>query len=491
MASAGPRRVADAPESAIGNGAVTGALHPETASYDRAAMSRRVLLGSLLVVCTGFAAFALAHMFPPAPYGLADDWRVFYAAAQVIAHGGNPYDAATIHAAEQTAQHYASVQPSLDDFADLPIVGLFLRAFSWLPYWWSYAVFTALGMVVAGASLRLWMRELGWPSAGLWVLGALCSWPLLVGALSGQFDLLLLGATVTALLLMRRDRPWLSGLCMAAVLLKPHILWPLPLLLATSWVGDMPQLRRFALSAGGVLVAGTVAGFLLVPHSGSFFAHLLNFESTVTAVQPDLAGIPGLVAHLPHGALLGDGIAVVGVAGVLALAVASIRQPALRALPADRRHLIPLVGLAFWLACTPYAHPNDDVLLFPLLIAVVGEAGRRLDPRWLEVGMIMSLALIGCFVGAPVVGAVLVVLSFVGWAWWWRRIPGPAAASVALAAVVLLPDIWPFHVVPVSLTPIAVTLVFVAGGLELRGLLGVPTAAAPLPAAAPAGVPSS
>ena len=181
----------------------------------------------------------------------------------------------------------------------------------------------------------------------------------------------------------------------------------------------------------------------------------------------------------------------VGVAGVLALAVASIRQPALRALPADRRHLIPLVGLAFWLACTPYAHPNDDVLLFPLLIAVVGEAGRRLDPRWLEVGMIMSLALIGCFVGAPVVGAVLVVLGFAGWAWWWRRIPGSAAASVALAAVVLLPDIWPFHVVPVSLTPIAVTLVFVAGGLELRGLLGVPTAAAPLPAAAPAGVPSS
>jgi hypothetical protein len=132
------------------------------------------------------------------------------------------------------------------------------------------------------------------------------------------------------------------------------------------------------------------------------------------------------------------------------------------------------VGLAFWLACTPYAHPNDDVLLFPLLAATVGESGRRLDSRWIEVGVIGSLALIACFVEAPVVGAVLLVLGAAGWVWGWRRISGQAAASLALAAVVLLPDIWPLHVVPVSLTPIAVTLVFIAGALELRRVLSVP-----------------
>ena len=84
-------------------------------------------------------------------------------------------------------------------------------------------------------------------------------------------------------------------------------------------------------------------------------------------------------------------------------------------------------------------------------------------------------------------GAVLLVLGFAGWAWWWRRITGQAAASFAMAAVVLLPDIWPQHVVPVSLTPIAVTLVFSAGALELRRVLGGAHRAAPLPAAAPAG----
>jgi hypothetical protein len=439
-----------------------------------AAMSRRLVLSCLLAVCVGFAAFALVHIFPPAAYGLADDWRVFYAAAQVVAHGGNPYSPATMHVAEQMAQHYSAVQPSLDDFTDLPIVGLFLRAFSWLPYWWSYAVFTVLGLVVAGSSLRLWISELGWPRRGLWVLGALCSWPLLVGVLSGQFDLFLLGATICALVLMRRDRPWLAGLCMAAVLLKPHILWPLPILLGVAWINDARRVQQFALSTCGILAAGTAAGFVWVAHAGSFFAHLLSFESTVTSVQPDLAGIPGLVAHLPHGTPLGDGIAVVGVAGVLVLAVAGIRHPALRALPDDHRYLIPLVGLAFWLACTPYAHPNDDVLLFPLLAAAVGESGRRLDPRWMEVGVIGSLALMACFVEAPVAGAVLLVLGAVGCACWWRRISGQAAASSAMAAVVLLPDIWPLHVVPVSLTPIAVTLVFIAGALELRRVLSVP-----------------
>jgi hypothetical protein len=436
-------------------------------------MSRRLVLICLLVVCAGFATFAVVHMFPPSPYGLADDWRVFYAAAQVSARGGNPYSPTTMHVAEQMIQHYSAVQPSLDYFADLPIVGLFLRAFSWLPYWWSYAVFTALGLLVAAASLRLWLSELGWRRSGLWVLGALCSWPLLVGVLSGQFDLLLLGATIGGLVLMRRDRPWLAGLCMAAVLLKPHILWPLPILLGVAWVDDVPRFERFALSAGCVLAAGTVAGFVCVPHAGSFLTHLLSFQSTVTSTQPDLAGIPGLVAHLPHGALLGDGIAAVGIAGVLALAVAAMRHPALRSLPADRRYLIPLVGLAFWLACTPYAHPNDDVVLLPLLAAAVGERGRRLDPIWLEVGVIGSLALIVCFVEAPALGIALLALGMVGWAWWWRRISGQAAASFALVAVVLLPDIWPLHVVPVSLTPIAVTLVFIAGALELRRVLSV------------------
>ena len=96
-------------------------------------MRARLLLGVLFAFVAAFAVFAVAHIFPPEPYGLADDWRVFYAAAQLAQHGASPYDAASIHAAEQAAQHYATVQPSLDDFTDLPLVAVLLRAVTWLP----------------------------------------------------------------------------------------------------------------------------------------------------------------------------------------------------------------------------------------------------------------------------------------------------------------------------------------------------------------------
>ncbi len=394
---------------------------------------RRLLLGFLLVVTAGFAAFALAHMFPPAPYGLADDWRVFYAAAQLIAQGGNPYNSATMHVAEQAAQHYASVQPSLDDFTDLPVVGLVLRAFTWLPYWWSYAVFTAIGMAVAGLAMWAWVRELGWSRVGVWLAAALLSWPLLLGVFAGQFDLLMLGGLVASLILMRRNAPWLAGLCMAVVLLKPHILWPLPLLLGAAWVADPPRLKRFAVSAAAVLVGGAVAGFALVPDAADFFPHVLSFDSRVTSGQPDLSGLPGLFAHLPQGALIGDVIALAGALGVIGLAVLAVRDPRLRSLAAQQRSVIPLAGLALWLACTPYAHPNDDVLLLPLLAMAIGERGRNLDERWLQLGIIGSLALIFAFISAP-------ALAPRSWSpRWWRWQPCATGSPPAPSP----PSRWP------------------------------------------------
>ncbi len=429
------------------------------------------MLGFLLTVTAGFAAFALGHMFPPAPYGLADDWRVFYAAAQVISQGGNPYDSTIMHVAEQAAQHYASVQPSLDDFTDLPVVGLALRAFTWLPYWWSYAVFTGTGIAVAGLALWAWLRELGWSRAGLWLVAALLSWPLLLGVFAGQFDLLMLGGLVASLILMRRDAPWLAGLCMAVVLLKPHILWPLPLLLGAAWVADPQRLWRFAAAATLVLVGGAGAGFVLVAHSADFFPHVLGFDSRVTSGQPDLSGIPGLFAHLPQGALIGDVVAIAGALGVFGLALLAVRDPRLRGLAAPQRSLIPLAGLALWLACTPYAHPNDDVLLFPLLAMVVAERARNLDPRWLQLGIIGSLALIVAFITAPAIGAALLVAAAVMLAALRHRIAEGSVAALALTTLVLLPDVWPFHLVAVSPTPVAVSLVALAGLLELRARL--------------------
>ena len=444
------------------------------APYDRRVRLRRLILGGLLVFTLAFAAFAVEHMFPPQPYGIADDWRVFYAASVVVQHGGNPYDSATIHAAEQTAQHYAHVQPSLDDFTDLPVTALVLRAVTWLPYWWSYAVFTALGAAIAAAVLWVWMREAGWTTRAVWLIGAMASWPVLLGVFSGQFDFLLLGGTIGSLLLMRRDRPLAAGLCMAAVLLKPHLLWPLPVLLFTVWLVEPRRAWRFAASTVAVLAAGTLAGFLLVPQSAGFLGHVLGFGSRVGTDQPDLAGLPGMVLHLPGGAAIALVIAAAGIAGVFGVAIAAARSDRLRVVDPADRVLVPLTGLALWLAFTPYAHPNDDVLLFPLLALLLGRNARDAGGQALAYGVIAAVAVASAFVAAPALGYAVVLAGASGLLLSWRRLTPQGVAAAALAALVILPVIWPFHVLQVPVTPVAVALMALAGVLALRKMLSGP-----------------
>jgi hypothetical protein len=440
--------------------------------YDRCVRLRRLLLGGLLVFTLGFAVFALQHMLPPQPYGLADDWRVFYAAATVVQHGGNPYDASTIHAAEQAAQHYPSVQPSLDDFTDLPVVALLLRAVTWLPYWASFTVFTLAGAAAALIALAAWLRDSGWTRPALWLVAAMCSWVMLLGFFSGQFDALLLAGGVGGVLFMRRGRPWAAGLCMVVVLLKPHLLWPLPLLLFAVSLPDRRRAWPFAAAAAGVIGGGAALGFLTVPGSAGFFGHLLGFGSRVGAVQPDLSGLPGMLLHLPGGSVAGTVLAAVGAAAVVILAGAAVRAPRLRCLDERQRTLIPLAGLALWLAAAPYAHPNDDVLLFPLLALLIGADGRELRGRPLAAGLVATLVVAAAFITAPAAGylvlaggACLLVLRR-------RSLTASAVATAALVAIAVLPAVWPFHVLAVPVTPVAVTVVAVAALMKLRDVRG-------------------
>jgi Glycosyltransferase family 87 len=437
----------------------------------RTEQHRRLVLGGLGVFIIAFAAFALAHILPPAPYGLADDWRVFYGAAHAVQQGGNPYDVATIHAAEQAAQHYPHVQRSLDDFTDLPIVAVLLRAVTWLPYWSSFAAFTMLGLLAAGVALLAWVRELGWRRPAPWLIAALCSWPMLLGFFSGQFDALLLAGLVAGLLFMRRDKPVLAGLCMVVVLFKPHLLWPVPVLLFAAWLPARKRRLRFAAATAAVLLGGGIAGFLLVPGATSFFQHAFGFGSRIGSVQPDLAGLPGLVNALPGHTLLAAAIAIAGAVLVLSLATFSPRIHWLRALPDRSKPLVPLVGLAVWLACTPYAHPNDDVLLLPLLALVVGAEGEQLDVRWLQPAVLACVVTVAAFLAAPAVGYAALLLGVTLLVALRRRVTPDAMAALALVAFALLPVVWPFHVLAVSLTPVAVTLAAFAGIMRWRSVV--------------------
>lgn len=426
----------------------------------------RLALGILVVVVVCFAAFATSRMFPPQPYGLADDWRVFYAAASVVHHGGSPYDPALIHPAEQAADHYPSVQPSLDDYVNLPIVAWLLQPITALPFWVSYAVAALLGLAAAGVAMHAWLRRWGWRDPVRWTLVALLSWPALLGVFSGQFDLLLLAMLVAGLMWSFRRHPGAAGaVCMGAALIKPHVLWPLPVLLIASQLPERRAFLRCGLSAAATAVACVAGGELLMPGTTrAFLSHLLTFGGRISSVQPDLSGLPGLVAHLPAGPLLGAAVTGCGAIITLGFACFWALSRRARSLPPDLRMALGVgAGLAIWLAATPYAHPNDDVLLFPLLALVLGPGAAAISERHLSVALAGCLALIAAFVLTPVLGVVLVV-AIAATVWQRRTATGHSGlAAASLNGLALLPMVWPFHVLPVSLTPLAVLVAAVAG----------------------------
>lgn len=422
-----------------------------------------------------FAVFALPHFLPPSAYGLADDWRVFYAAARLAHQGGNPYNQTAIQAMEQVVQWYRHLQPPLDNFAYLPVVAWLLTPATLLPFWASFAVFSSLGAVAAVVALHAWLREAGWERTGLWLIGAMASWVMLLGFASGQFDALLLAGLVASLVLMRRDLPWLAGACMVIVLIKPHLLWPLPLLLFAVWTPVWPRAWRFAAATLLVALCGALVSILLVPAGGDFFAHALSFAGNVASAQPDLSGVPGLLLPIPGGGVMGDGVAVAGAVLVAGMVWACFTSRPLRRLGDAERAVVPLIGLAVWLACVPYAHPNDDVMLFPLLIVLVGVRGRGLDARWLMMAVIGCLAVTAAFLVSFTLGDAFLAIGVVAWILLRAHVPRQAVVSMALVAMTLLPAVWPFHLVEVSLTPIAVALTAMSGaGWLLERMRGTP-----------------
>jgi hypothetical protein len=434
----------------------------------------RLALGILAMLVLCFAVFSASRMFPPQSYGLADDWRVFYAAASVVAHGGNPYDPAAIHPAEQAADHYATVQPSLDDFVNLPIVALGLQPLTALPFWASYALAAVLGMIAAGIALFAWLRRWGWRGSAPWAVLALLSWPALLGVYSGQFDLLLLALAISALALSMRRHPGLAGaVCTAAALIKPHILWPLPLFLAVAQLPDRRATVRCVVAAAATAGAMVAGGEILMPGSTArFLSHLFAFGGRVATVQPDLAGLPGMFEHLAGGGLVAAAVTALGAAATLGFAgYWALSRRALALAPDTRTALGVCAGLALWLVATPYAHPNDDVLLFPLLAFVLGADAVNVRQRDLGWALAGAGVLVMGFVVSPVAGSLLTVAAAVAL---WRvlgRAGHSALPAAALVAIAILPMVWPFHALVVSLTPLAVLLVAVAGASLVRRAL--------------------
>jgi len=151
--------------------------------------------------------------------------------------------------------------------------------------------------------------------------------------------------------------------------------------------------RRAALrcAAAAATTAATLVGGaeILMPGStAAFMAHLFAFGGGISSAQPDLAGLPGLFEHLPGGSAVGVVLAVAGVLTTVGFAGFWAFSGRAQAVTPEMRVALGVgVGMAIWLAATPYAHPNDDVLLFPLVALLVGVDGRAVRQRQRQVAV--------------------------------------------------------------------------------------------------------
>ncbi len=443
---------------------------------DRRSRRLRALVLLLSVgISIGLVIFAFTRLVPPRPYGLADDFRVFYAAAKLLAAGRNPYQPGALQHMEQAAELYRldRLQPTFDTFAYLPVTALLLVPLTGLGFWPAYALFTATGLVALALVAGLLGRDLGWRRLGGLELGVVASWIVVLGLTSGQFDALMFAAVGGAMLLAWHERPLPAGLVMGLVWVKPDLLWPAPVLLFLVLLGQRTQAWRFA---AGFAATSAVCLSLYPELISSWWTEVLSFGASVARQQPDLAGLPSLAGAAPASWGLQTGLLAPGALALGCLALVSIGVFSIWMMTSTDWARVSQVGriswgvglpLAIWLAATPYAHPNDDVLLLPLFMLTVGRDARRIHGQGLGLALIVVIWLLLIWPSGVVpwtVGLGALALLSLG-LWHWRtdeRLTG-FGAGLCLLSLAILPAVWPFHVLRVGLTPIAVLILVVEG----------------------------
>ena len=198
-----------------------------------------------------------------------------------------------------------------------------------------------------------------------------------IGYFLGQQTPLLLVALAAALTALRHKRPALAGVVLTVGWIKPHLMFPIALVLVATL--GRPQARRLL---GGLLCASTLLGLASWLVTGealgiAWLRDLSLYGHTLDTVQPDLSSLAGVylsVVGRPWSAYIGAAL----VGAWLLFAALLVRKARRKGLaPSDDAWLrLVALALASWLLATPYAHPADLVLLVPALPVLLG---RRLE----------------------------------------------------------------------------------------------------------------
>jgi hypothetical protein len=400
-----------------------------TAAARRRGFRQKVLLAFLLAL-----ALADTRQLIVSP-SHGQDFRDFFAAATLVAHGQDPYDAAALTAEQNRLynqpDHLRPGDPAYYDalpYPQGPWVALALTPLTSLPWQSAYVIASLLALLAMGAAAFAILRLAGWRGRAvrLAVAAILCSPIAFINLFQGQPVPFLLAGLAAAWWLTRTGHAFLAGGVMAVAWIKPHIGLPL---LAVLLLLDLSPARRLLLGFG----AGSVAAFALaaiVLHGA-----LVEWPGVVLGQwsgalqQADMASVNAFYFPVVHGAArqAALGLVLLAAAGYLAWAFTRCRVPRGRALT-----VLLLAVLA-----APYAHSYDSLLLLPVMVVLLGPTLRGFGDAAVELALwafvTLPLLYFASFHLGALNGFTAVPVALLGLAWH-RHVIAPAPAPLEAAA---------------------------------------------------------
>ena len=320
---------------------------------------------ALAAVPIGLVVNLLAQPFRAVRDVAQTDYVAYATGARLAAQGGCLYCDDQQRAVQSDMLGFA-VQPGFNRFVHPAIDALVLRPVALLAPRAGIAVVEAavLFSLVAGAVL-LWSllpRTLPLRArTGVTAL-ALASLPAAWSVALGQLDAVAFVALAGGTVLLLQRRPALAGAVMASALVKPQLVWLVPVALAIT--GNWRAVAGFA--AGALSMA---AGCLAVAGSGirGWPAEIAVQESTTGFG----AGVGGLITHVSGSTRLGVAAAVVVAAGGTAWLWARRRR-----LAGD---VVAVVAAGTLLSLLASPHMlQDDLLVAAIGVAAVARRAPRL-----------------------------------------------------------------------------------------------------------------
>jgi hypothetical protein len=344
--------------------------------------NRRFLVAAYLLAMT-FCNFVLFFQEIPKLRNGYQDFTIYYSGALLVRNSQSPvlYNLATQYRTQLTFAHVPVRQAALP-YNHPPFEAILFIPFTLLSYWPAYLLWTALNLIMLGASVALLRRQfpqLAAVPAYILGLGATAFFPVAISVIEGQDMILLLLLLVLALISLARGNDAVAGAFLGGCLFRPQLAVPLVLLLAVRRWRVLVGFAPVALVLGGISAAimgwhGPIDYVRFVVHlEGTSGARAFGPEA-VPNLRGLIADLPGISASGPWTALL------ILTSSLIVFFVAARRIHNGR----DSILFSYSVAAVTTILVSFHAFSHDLTLLFPMMLFLLSRTanieGKKLDP---------------------------------------------------------------------------------------------------------------